>query len=103
MLPLLCAQPRPAISRLVVEILTSSTFAPGEGCSNARKDVVRVHLDAYKAFARRILSGGYGIGHLMRDMPEVTEAAIFEDDILAPEQALDVYKTFASEILHVFK
>lgn len=71
--------------------------------ANASKEVVRVHLNAYMTFARRVLSKDYGVGNLMRDMPEVTEVAIFEDRALTPEEALGVYRTFASEILDVFK
>lgn len=63
---------------------------------------VRVHLDAYLAFAQRVLDTDYDVGHFLHDIPEATEAAIFEHGALSLEEALLVYKSFASEIVDTF-
>ena len=63
---------------------------------------MRVHLDAYLAFARRVSDRSYGFGDLLREMPAVTETAILDQGALTPEATLKLYKTFASELLDVF-
>jgi 7-cyano-7-deazaguanine synthase in queuosine biosynthesis len=67
-----------------------------------KDEVVRVHLDSYLAFARRVSARNYVFGDLLREMPAVTETAILDQGALTPEATLKVYKTFASEILDVF-
>jgi 7-cyano-7-deazaguanine synthase in queuosine biosynthesis len=67
-----------------------------------KDEVVRVHLDAYLAFARRVSDRSYGFGDLLREMPAVTETAILDQGALTPEATLKLYKTFASELLDVF-
>jgi len=68
----------------------------------AKNDVVRVHLDAYLAFARRVINPRYRFGNLLLDMPEVTKAAIFEHDAITPDETLNLYKTFSAELIEVF-
>jgi hypothetical protein len=68
----------------------------------ATDPIVRVHLDAYLAFARRINAKSYGFGDLLLEMPAITEAAIFDQKAITPEDTLKLYKTFASEVLDVF-
>ncbi|MBX9778547.1 MAG: 7-cyano-7-deazaguanine synthase [Xanthobacteraceae bacterium] len=69
---------------------------------NASKPIVRVHLDAYLAFARRVSAKTYGFGDLLLEMPTSTEVAILEQNALTPDETLKLYKTFASEVLDVF-
>ncbi len=69
---------------------------------HASDPVVRVHLDAYLAFASRVSAKTYGFGELLLDMPAATETAIFEQNAITPDNALKLYKTFAAEILDVF-
>ncbi|WP_287320274.1 7-cyano-7-deazaguanine synthase [Mesorhizobium sp.] len=68
----------------------------------AKNDVVRVHLDAYLAFARRVVAPTYGFGNLLLDMPEVTEAAIFEHNAIMPDETLALYKCFSAELIEMF-
>ena len=67
-----------------------------------KDEVVRVHLDAYLAFARRVSARNYGFADLLREMPSATETAILDQGALTPEATLKLYKTFASELLDVF-
>lgn len=63
----------------------------------------RIHVDAYLAWSRKILSPKYTIDDFAYEMPRVVEEAIDASlDTLSPSAALSLYQRFAHEIVGTF-
>lgn len=69
----------------------------GNGSSPAADPAIRVHLEAYAAFARRIIAKDYTVWDFLEDVPEPTRKALLANIGIGAKDALDLYRRFAAE------
>jgi len=74
-------------------------FRSGSGPAE-RDPVVRVHYEAYSAFARRLLDKG--LYDFLNETPAATRTALKAGIAISPEAAFDVYRRFAREWIGAF-
>jgi 7-cyano-7-deazaguanine synthase in queuosine biosynthesis len=73
------------------------------GVPAARDRVVRVHFEAYSAFAQRLLSRAYGLHDFMEDAPTATRVVLNSAGGASAAAAFDVYRRFAREWTRTFE
>ena len=83
------------------DIKAAVNFKKGTGTA-ARDPVVRVHFEAYSAFAERLLDKEYGLREFMDDVPAATRTALNDGTVIDPQAALDLYRRFAREWCRAF-
>ena len=67
-----------------------------------RDPVVRVHYDAYSAFARRLLDKRYGLFDFLDEAPAATRTALKAGIAIKPDAAFSLYRRFAREWIGAF-
>lgn len=67
------------------------------GNGDAGDAAIRVHLDAYTAFTRRISAKDYTVWDFLEDVPEPTRKALLANIGIGAKDALDLYRRFAAE------
>jgi 7-cyano-7-deazaguanine synthase in queuosine biosynthesis len=83
------------------DIKAGVDFKAGRGRAT-RDPVVRVHYEAYSAFAQRLLATGYGLNDFVEEVPAATRMALRGANSMSPETAFDLYRRFAREWLKAF-
>jgi len=76
-------------------------FKNGKGRAE-RDPVVRVHYEAYSAFARRLLDKNYGLYDFMEEVPAATRIALNEAKSIDRDTAFNLYRRFAQEWTKAF-
>lgn len=76
-------------------------FKNGNGRAE-RDPVVRVHYEAYSAFAKRLLDKSYGWHDFMEEAPAATRTALKGASSISPDAAFDLYRRFAREWIKAF-
>ncbi len=63
----------------------------------------RIHVDAYRAWANKVLDSGYSLEQFSFELPyAVREAVAHSQGTLSEEALLSLYRKFAGEILETF-
>lgn len=63
----------------------------------------RIHVDAYRLWARKMLDGGYALEQFKFEMPyAVRDAVAHSQAVLSDEALFDLYRRFAVEVLETF-